>query len=658
MADELRLSTPPEEVFRAPRNQADQPRDVRTHRSADTLATLLSVGWMVSLVCAFWQAATTPKAGNYDVSLPAAFPPTLWWLVLLATVCACGLLLLISQSPTRNIAWLSGFTGVVATNSFILSLPLFRGYAVADRTDAMNHIGYMKDIAITRHLGTQDFYPAQHLLQYALQYVAHTTPGEALIIINITFDFVWVAGITMLAARLAGTPQAKGIGTAFAAPFALLIYQSYTLPSVVSAMLLPVLLAFYLSSRHPEGPGRLSWTVASIALATLLVFYHPVTAIYAVVAFVAWEFGGLVSVREDGAIRLSRESSSTPSNRLGLSIIITVVLLAWAFSFSVITSNTATLLKWLQGEQDRASAIGEASSLVSVSKLPLSQLLSILWNGFGLTAVIPVLTVAMWAYCLRNRARFAFARERLFWRAGVTYFAVLALSGSMFFVSTSERNPIRLLRVDAILGISFLAWWLYYIAVRPELPRSRRAGDVIGLPLRQGWRLAAVALALVAALWFGQRNVYPGPANGQPNQYVSHGELAGMKWLLTHRVRPFRQASILPDYTSRYASYYYGYFGRRALGPGWWRTDLWLPSHFYGDKLRCAASLSRGVRTYLALSEAGRMAPLRLPADVRRYAHIYDVSDWRRLGRDNTVDKVYDNGGFQVWTTSGVGECP
>jgi hypothetical protein len=42
----------------------------------------------------------------------------------------------------------------------VLSLPLWRGYAISDRADALHHIGYTQDILKTGRIGDVDFYPA------------------------------------------------------------------------------------------------------------------------------------------------------------------------------------------------------------------------------------------------------------------------------------------------------------------------------------------------------------------------------------------------------------------------------------------------------------------------------------------------------------------
>lgn len=63
------------------------------------------------------------------------------------------------------------------------------------------------------------------------------------------------------------------------------------------------------------------------------------------------------------------------------------------------------------------------------------------------------------------------------------------------------------------------------------------------------------------------------------------------------------------------------------------------------------AQITPDHETYLLLSKNGKIAPLRFPVEVRERAHIYLDEDWRALTWDTSVDKLYDNGDFNVWVT-------
>jgi hypothetical protein len=157
---------------------------------------------------------------------------------------------------------------------------------------------------------------------------------------------------------------------------------------------------------------------------------------------------------------------------------------------------------------------------------------------------------------------------------------------------------------------------------------------------------------LVVMIGIGQINVYAHPRNGMPNQQVTQSEISGMAWLIEHRSHDFVQATILPQYVSRFEVSVYGYAGVRAVRADWWKDEIWLPAHFYNKAWRCLAQVAPGKTAYLALSDAGRISWLRFPTSVRALAHVYTEADWQVLAQDASVSKLYDSGAFEVWMTN------
>lgn len=606
----------------------------------------LTFAWLLCLTFALWIAALTPQAGGYELSLMDAYPAFFWAATVGASACSALILLMLASRREESRWWVSGALGVMLTNMFVLSLPLFRGYPVADRADALNHIGYAADIIRTGTLTELDFYPGMHFLQVAIQTVAGATPGEALIIINLAFSALWTAGIVMLVRRLAGDMRAAYLAAAFSAPFVLLAYHSFVLPSTLSAMLVPLLLALHMRRSATEGMDRAATVIAELLLAFLLVYFHPMTTLYVMALLVGFEAASRLYTwlrRRKGVA--TPEGTQTAAmglqQTLGMVSILGVAFFTWSFSFSAITKNFATVVKWLMGENDRASAVGEVVGLLQVARLSLPDLVKIIGNAFGLPVLALIASVVGVGVLLWT------SRKKLLSHTQFTYISAfvvaIVVTGGMFFVSSSERHPIRLLRIILILGLCGLAWWCWEAFFRRPSSVIRLAAGLTG-----------VALLIMVGL--GQMNVYANPRNGQANPQVTQAELAGMEWLVTNRQGTFTQASILPEYVPRFEAYFEGYKGLRARKE-WWEKEIWLPTHFYKPDWDCMAQIAPGEITYLALSDAGRIGPMRFPEGVRDMAHIYTEADWQRLDGDRSLSKLYDNGAFEVWKTDGGAEC-
>lgn len=609
----------------------------------------LTASWLTCLTVALWIAAITPRAAGYELSLAGAYPLIFWILTISASTTAALILLIVSAQKEVTRWWLSGFLGVIATNTFILSLPLFRGYAVHDRADALIHIGYARDIFNTGRLGPNDFYPAMHLLQVMLQALGGASGGDSLVVINLVFCGIWTGGLTVLVSSLARSRQAGYTAAAFSAPFWLLVYHGYALPSVLSAMLVPVLVSFHLQRSSAPGVTRYSFVVVELAVGFLIVFFHPVTTIYAALLFAAFYAASYLRAllsRHERRDSAGATAGSTQWDTGGLARLLAISLVAWALSFSVLSTNISSTVHWILGERERSSAIGEAIGLVTLSHLRHGTLVTVLFNVVGLPVALVALTsLLMVAHILRNAkngipipdAQSAYI---------LAYLVSTCFTLTLFFVSSSERNPVRLLRMTVILGLAWLAWWTW----ETYLSLSRRGWTHTGNELSLSSMLV-VGVMLIGSIALGQLNAYPAPRNGLPNEQVTYSEVSGMGWLIASRTGDLVQASSMPDYTSRFEAALLGFQGRESSRPDWWVTDTWLPSHFYDASWTCIADVAHR-DAYLILPSAALVAPLRFPKAVRQYSHQYEPADYARLAADGSANELYDNGGFQVWMTN------
>lgn len=645
-------------------------------------ARLLTFAWAGSLVAALWLAALTPRASGYDLSILLVYPRAFWVLSIVSSVCAAAIPFLLAASRTRSPWWTSGLLGVIGSKLLVLSLPLFRGYAVYDRTDDMNHIGYMRDILHTHTLGQQDFYPAAHVLLYAVYKVAGIGPGAALITLSMVFNIVWILGIVLLAQRLANSVFAGYVAVSLTALFAQLSQQADPIPNVISATLVPILFLLLLRMSSSRASDRAVTALPALALAAVLAVFHPVTSLYAIgetLAFGAvavlyprlnaWGHPNNASLGMHFGQKAHRGDVSTASTAgrgvlagdklhfgqfIRVANFLAVCLLAWSLSFSIIDANIATVIRSLlgQGDQNSAAAVNVGQLAQADAHLPLSTLASIVWNSYGLPVLIIAMTVSLTLVLVIRSVVVRRLPPRIHVSFIAAYLATMLLAVGTLSVNSPEREPVRLVRMLVILGLCALSWWLWEALFSRQVSwshwpslgrRARRAG------------LAALAILLAYLIALGQLDVYASPLNAQPNEQVTSSELVGMRWLIRHRLTtPYLQASDLPNYVFSYEAYYLGYDDVRAIGRYWYLRGVWLPSHFYDPSWHhCMAKMAPGATTYLALSRDAIVLPLRLPKIARTAAHEYSARYWRALSSDPSLSEIYDNGIFQVWLTDG-----
>jgi hypothetical protein len=600
---------------------------------------ILTITWLTSLLSAIYIAQITPPATKYELSLFNAFPGILWFFTIFAT--ACGIIILIISSfsiKPRGNWWISGLLAVVLTNIFIISLPLYRGYPINDRADTLNHIGYVRDIALSGKLGDADFYPAMHFIQFTFEKVGRVSAGEAVILINIIFIALWTLAAGMLAYRLSRDVRVMYLAFAFSAPLSLHIYHTVALPSTLSTFFISMALSLHLQRFDNLKGQKISAALAEIILGLLIVYFHPSSTLFFIALLITIEL----------ATRIYSHFHAKSQHKIFTAVpmvtTMVVIFFTWYISFSVITNNFAQVIRWLAGERDRTSAIGEALGLLQMANISFVDVTKILFNSFSLPVIFGGSTILLAGVLIVKATKKQIILTQHQWITIALLATTILLILVMFLISTSERYPIRLLRMLVILSIPISAWWLWEFWFKPEKNdlQQRKSENRAGVTF--------IILTIFTLVIIGQLNVYPHPRNGQPNTQVTYSEIAGMKWLLENRDNDAQQASILPEYVPRFEAFFSGYTGRQTR-PNWWILDVWTPSHFYHPDWGCFAKIGPGQTTYLAISQNGLISWMRFPEAVRDRAHIYTGNDLSILSADISINKIYDNGGFQVWVT-------
>ena len=106
----------------------------------------------------------TPKVGRYELTIYNAFPDCFWYLIIASIMIG---IIILSHKIYKNIKsklWSLGFFIIILSNIIFLLLPEFRGYAFYGRGDTPDHLGFIRDIIVTNHIGTNNFYPSEHII--------------------------------------------------------------------------------------------------------------------------------------------------------------------------------------------------------------------------------------------------------------------------------------------------------------------------------------------------------------------------------------------------------------------------------------------------------------------------------------------------------------
>ncbi len=548
------------------------------------LAKILALGQMACIFVLLLTIIRSGPATGYELSIYDAYPVYFWAAIVVSILLG---LLLIVWSGTRATEvtwyWLFGLIPLLLTYVIFLGLPAIRGYVLYGRgnNDVLSHIGWSRTIVEYGHIATNDFYPVVHILVSVLDYIGISL-DQAAMFLAIFFSLAFIVFMLFLAKTVSPCKGPLFFILAFSIPLLLSYFHESIHPSILSVFMIPLLLGCYHRKNLSTSP--VAFTALALLLTLLLVFFHPMTALIALIIFTVFGLTGIVAQRFFG------RGSLTPEPDVRYFILAIVLgLFTWLNPFEGLDWKLKAILGGLFGESTGiASYYGGLAeqaniSLIEMGRIALAQYGQLLFSF--LAAYIALVLVLV--FFLKGKAR----RFEVYY--GVQVLAATAFAVAMVVGYFIEFEPIRVARY-AVVVIPVLCGYTFYHKYR-----------VIDRPTVRKIFLGAMVFLLIGASFFGVFNVYFSPNIVKANAQLTTSELDGVVWYLT--AADTKTPLLTTDLPlGRYEMYYFGYgtpeyFNRPQL-------DSFIPSHFgYDTNRTLAVSLDTNPPLYLMTTEMNQV---------------------------------------------------
>jgi len=631
---------------------------------------LLLVVGAVAVAVQAYGVAVTPPATGYETSVVTPYPLGHW--VAFGVGVAAVVLVALGSAMRATGYWRYAFALLVASYGLFLSLPVARGYALYGRgsSDPLFHFAVVREV-----LATGDppgvFYPLVHV--FAAEFARLGVPLHAIQhLLAFALTLLFLAGTTVLVRTLLDDPRGYPLGLAAAAPLLLGEFHVQLHPAVLSVALLPVVAAAIERLRRTDSRPHL---LVAAALVFALVFLHPVTTLMATALVVTTAL----------ASRAYPYVTGVGTRRLRATVALALVPAAfvWYLGFD----RTQSVLVRVLGAS-AAAPVAQQATLATSASLSTEELLVRFGQLYG--AVFVYFLLAGLA-CLLVVATLRRASYPEFYLV-VQYAVGGGLAAAFLVVYLIASDPVRISRYL----ICFSAVVLAVVAgsrLLPDRPaalvvdrdpepvgRSRTGagnGDGPGRSGRRSDRTAdgalgartdggsdagklrpnrsrpvtsggRVALALVLASAIVLAAVVGAFAVYQPNKHLTHAEVEGAEFALVYHdgetpVRSFgltlkTQWFVLGERAEEYPRPVYDNEPDTLLAP---RLG-------YGTNGTAAASFGRSYLVTQAYDTTWHTADYYTPAQQAERFY-YGEADVARLTADRTVDRVYTNGGFDLW---------
>ena len=588
------------------------------------------------MISALAIIAKTPPATGYEISIYDAYPWYFW--VFIITSIFMGQIILMRDtlsSDKNNRLWVFGFLAILTTNIILLFMPFIRGYATYGRGDVLTHIGYIKDILRTASIGTDNFYPLDHILTASLSYVTGITVEHTVNIIPPVFSLFYIISIYFLAKQIF---ERKGEVLFVLAFASILLFSNENLifaPSVQSFFLLPFVLYLYFKSR--DSTHALEFGILLIISLFLIVFFHPMTTLFLISVFLILEFCLFIhkNIDKKQGIELPKLQKRGSFNVILISFI---AFFIWYFSFSAIVNSFRRVLNWLRYEIGK-SELETYSELIARTHAKLFDLIEVILNTYGQIIILGFLSFIFSIYIFNIWRRHTGEQKlkfyHIFFCIGSLTFIVLSI---IFFFNDFIIGFGRVSKYTFFFSSVFVALSFYFVFNKSKLSFDKRRFKSI----------LSLCIILILLLYFSTFNLYFSPIIKKENHQVCEMEINGMTWFFDHR----NEEMLIQELGISQKRFHDAIFGKLIPGKNIrYGADTLPVDHFDYINKTALGDYYKDQR-YLLIPILGRIYYPELHPKYEEHWR-FTAEDFSMLEKDSTVLRIYDNGNSNIYFVGG-----
>ena len=582
----------------------------------------------IFIISALTIIAKTPPASGYEISIYEAYPWYFW--VFIITSIFMGQIILLKSalsSDKSDRLWFFGFLAILTTNIILLFMPFIRGYATYGRGDVLNHIGHIKDIFRTASIGTNNFYPLDHILTASLSYITSINVEHAVNIIPPIFSLFYIISIYFLARQIFERKDEVLFVLAFTS---ILLFSNANLifaPSVQSFFLLPFVLYLYFKSRDSRNP--VEFGILLIISLFFIVFFHPMTTLFLILIFLILEVCLFIhkNINKKQGFELPKLQKRGSFNVILISFI---TFFIWYLSFSAITGMFRRVLNWLIYEIGE-SELETYSELIARTHADFFDLIEVILNKYGQIIILGFLSFIFAIYIFNIWRRHTGEQKlkfyHIFFSVGSLIFIILSI---IFFFNDFIIGFGRVSKYTFFFSSVFVAL-SFYLLFKKSIDKRR-------------FKSISLCIILIFLLYFSTFNLYFSPIIKLSNQQVTETEITGMTWFFDHRNEEMlSQESGLSQWR-----FHDAIFGR----------SIPYKNIRYGEDARPVDHFSYINKTllgdyyedqrYLVISILGRISYPELHPKYEEHWR-FTADDFCMLEKDSTVLRIYDNGNLNIY---------
>ncbi|KOX92476.1 hypothetical protein AMS69_14085 [Haloarcula rubripromontorii] len=573
------------------------------------LLTLLGTGLLILAVAV---VSAVPSATKYEISIYGALP-SYFWVSIVGALFVGGLVILLSAAEPADTTWQPALALMILSNLVLFLMPFLRGYQMYGREDPMSHLGYIRDFVVTGEIGA-NIYPPAHVLAVTVSDATGLDWMTVVMVLSPVFSLLYYGAMFYLLRTVFDSRREMLFGIPFVMLPVLRFAHLGFRPFALSIMLIPFSLYLLFKSDQSATPATRTAFVIVLFAQT---FYHPLTALFVIGVFVLY--------RGSNHVPSMGGPFPTTKNLFSISVALFAV---WYTQYAGILLRFKRIYTTLFGVDQGEPPVAAYQQTIQESSPALIDILRVILFKYGVEFMLFGLgfTFTVAAAALVWKGRYVPTPHLGMFTGTVVVFS---FGGLLFLVSDLIVPPNRPFQIAKIGAIVLVGQLLYVGWIKIDWS-ERRIGRTVGF-----WPTAVVVLLLLASL--STFSVYKSPLSSERNPQVTEMELEGSAWLMGH--------GEATENLDRFGITFHRHHDYRNGVQTSDNFDEGTPPSHFNYTTRQYLGSSYDSDHYLTITRKGRITyPELFPGYRDRWR--YTPGDFDQLERDQTVNRLYDNGDY------------
>jgi len=581
----------------------------------------------------------TQPALFYEISIYNAYPWYFWFFMLAAIF--MGQLIVFKSvfygsSEKKYKGWLLGLIAILIPIIILLFLPIIRGYPTYGTGDHLTHIGIVKDILQSGTIEQDNFYPNVHILTASSILV---TGADVISIVNfISYFFFFLSLISMylLIRIIFNKKNEMKLALILASTFLFFgSYCVYLAPYNQSFLLVPIIL--YLYFKRGDQLNNINFSLLFIIIVIGFTCYHPLNLLLLILVFLILAISCYFSPKIHDVNIIEAPERLLKEKAFNVVLFSILVFYVWYFSFSGITKSFYQVFSSIFYATGGSFFQSQVTAFVSYSP-KLFDTLKIIVYTYGSSLIVGLLSIfsLMYTFMKWRRNKQSFKLRFCFVFSGITFLVFSVLVAGAFF-SNFIVGWGRFMGWIKIFSIILITLAFY------SLISNYKNMSISIKSIRKSVTIVTICIFLLSLTFLSTFTFYYSPLNGDVNLQVTKMDWEGVEWMMEHG----NKQMIIDEqgiYQWRFSSAIYGQNEYNLIKPIGYSNP---PDHFgYDNKTSLGKYYNQN--RYLILT---RLAKILYPESYPSYKELWRFTpeDFNQLQHDNTVYRVFNNGGFEAY---------